>query len=166
MPYSKADFGTEQQVKYKAAVASSLDTPATNVEIVSITEVRRRAGSVNVETRISARDSTGADKLASALGDGDTLKSNINKQLVAQGLRESTTVAKDSASVPASTPAGSSGGRGVPLNTIIGSVVGFVVMVVIVAASAWWCSRRRKQHSLSAYDVEKVRNHVFELLSV
>ena len=41
---------------------------------------------------ITASDSAGVDKFASALGDGDALKNKINKALVAQGLKESTGV--------------------------------------------------------------------------
>jgi hypothetical protein len=41
------------QVQYKAALASAAGTVAANVEIISITEARRRAGSVNVDTKVS-----------------------------------------------------------------------------------------------------------------
>ena len=92
MPYTKAEFNADAQDKYKAAVASAAGTTTANVDIVSITEERRRAGSIKVETKIRASDSAGADKLASALGEGDAVKNKINKALVAQGLKESTGV--------------------------------------------------------------------------
>ena len=66
------------------------DTSEDNVDIVSITEKRRRAGSVDVETKIRASDATGANQLASTLGTGDTLKSKINAQLKKQSLEEAT----------------------------------------------------------------------------
>jgi hypothetical protein len=52
MPYSKAEFDEGKQTKYKAAIASTAGSPVENVDIVSITEMRRRAGSVEVETKV------------------------------------------------------------------------------------------------------------------
>ena len=52
MPYSKSEFNQDKQDKYKLAIASAAGTPADNVDIVSITEKSRRAGSVNVETKV------------------------------------------------------------------------------------------------------------------
>jgi hypothetical protein len=50
--YSKANFDQAKQDKYKAAVANAAGTAAANVDIVSITEARRRAESVKVETKV------------------------------------------------------------------------------------------------------------------
>ena len=154
MSYTKAAFNTALQGKYKAAVARAAGTTYANVDIVSITEVRRRAGSVNVETRISASDSAGAAKLASTLGDGDALMRKINKELVAHGLLESTAVTMQSTSVTTAIPADSSGeGGGLPTAAIIGGVVGLFLMVA--AAALWWRNRRSKtQSQASANDVE------------
>ena len=73
------------------------DTSEDNVDIVSITEKRRRAGSIDVETKIRASDATGANQLAtgasqlaSTLGAGDTLKRKINAELKKQSLEEAT----------------------------------------------------------------------------
>jgi len=53
MPYSKSDFGGPLQAQFRAAVASAASTYPANVEIVSITEKRRRAeGSIDVETKV------------------------------------------------------------------------------------------------------------------
>jgi hypothetical protein len=52
MPYSKSDFNEALQDKYKAAIASAAGAPVDNVDIVSIREKRRRAGSVDVETKV------------------------------------------------------------------------------------------------------------------
>jgi hypothetical protein len=154
MSYTKAAFNTALQGKYKAAVARAAGTTYANVDIVSITEVRRRAGSVNVETRISASDSAGAAKLALTLGDSDALTRKINKELVAQGLLESTAVTMQSTAVTTSIPADSSGeGGGLPTAAIIGGVVGLVLMVA--AAAVWWRNRRSKTQSQApANDVE------------
>ena len=54
LPYTKDEFDTAKQDKYKAAVASSAGTRPANVVIISITEERRRAGSVKVETKVGA----------------------------------------------------------------------------------------------------------------
>jgi len=91
LPYTKAEFDTAKQDKYKTAVASAAGTIAANIEI-SITEKRRRAGSVAVDTKIRAKDAAGADKLASTLGSGEALKTKINAELTKQGLKESTGV--------------------------------------------------------------------------
>ena len=48
-----AEFDQTKQDKYKVAVAKAAGTTAANVDILSITEGRRRAGSVKVETRVS-----------------------------------------------------------------------------------------------------------------
>ena len=50
MPYAKSDFNEALQEKYKLAIASAAGAPVDNVDIVSITEKRRRAGSV--ETKV------------------------------------------------------------------------------------------------------------------
>ena len=50
---SVAEFDQTKQDKYKVAVAKAAGTTAANVDILSITEGRRRAGSVKVETRVS-----------------------------------------------------------------------------------------------------------------
>ena len=52
-PNSKADFDQTKQDKYKAAVATAAGTTAANVDIITITEARRRAGSIKVETKVS-----------------------------------------------------------------------------------------------------------------
>ena len=52
LPYTKDQFDQTKQDKYKAAVANAADTVAANVEIVKITEARRRAGKVDVETKV------------------------------------------------------------------------------------------------------------------
>eukprot|EP00802_Teleaulax_amphioxeia_P015775 Tamp_15874.p1 GENE.Tamp_15874~~Tamp_15874.p1 ORF type:complete len:355 (+),score=48.53 Tamp_15874:1-1065(+) len=92
MPYSKAEFDTAKQDKYKVAVANAAGTTAANVEILSITDGRRRAGSVKVETKIRASDSSGVEKLITTLGTGDDLKTKLNSELKKQGLAEATGV--------------------------------------------------------------------------
>ena len=52
MPYSKAQFNSAKQMFFKAAVAGAAGTDAANVAIVSVTETSRRAGSVDVETKV------------------------------------------------------------------------------------------------------------------
>ena len=55
MPYTKAQFDQDKQSKYKVAVASAAGTDPANVEILSITEVRRRAGSIQIDTKVSLK---------------------------------------------------------------------------------------------------------------
>ena len=52
MPFTKDEFDDTKKTKYKAAVASAAGTSADNVEILDIKEVRRRAGSIQVETKV------------------------------------------------------------------------------------------------------------------
>ena len=52
MPYSKVEFDTSIQEKYKSAIASSAGTSPSNIDILSIAEGTRRAGSVQVETKV------------------------------------------------------------------------------------------------------------------
>ena len=56
MPYSKAEFDAAKQDAYKAALANAAGTVAANVDILSITEKRRRVGSVDVQTKVSTHD--------------------------------------------------------------------------------------------------------------
>jgi len=59
LPYTKDQFpgpyinGQSKLDKYKTAVANAAGTVAANVEIVKITEARRRAGKVAIETKVS-----------------------------------------------------------------------------------------------------------------
>jgi hypothetical protein len=50
---STSEFDQAKQGKYKVAVADTAGTTAANVDILSITEGRRRAGSVKVETKVN-----------------------------------------------------------------------------------------------------------------
>ena len=52
MPFTKASFTEAKQDQYKAAIASAAGTDPANVEILNIIEVRRRAGSIKVETKV------------------------------------------------------------------------------------------------------------------
>lgn len=55
MPYSKAAFTSDKQTKYKAAIATAAKVPTENVDIVQVIEKRRRAGGVDVETKVPSR---------------------------------------------------------------------------------------------------------------
>ena len=58
LPYTKDEFDQSKQDKYKTAVANAAGTVADNVEIVAITEARRRAGQVVVETKVRGAPSS------------------------------------------------------------------------------------------------------------
>lgn len=96
MPYKEADFDDAKKTKYKAAVAAAAGTIADNVDIVKITEkaAARRAShggaSIEIETKVRAKDEAGMTALSKALGTGDDLKTKLNKELKAQGLEEAT----------------------------------------------------------------------------
>jgi len=93
LPYTRADFTSAKQTSFKAAMAAAAGTVASNVDILSITEGRRRAGSIAVETKIRALDAAGLTVLENTLGsDASALTAKINTELKAQGLEESTGV--------------------------------------------------------------------------
>ena len=52
MPLTKDEFDETKKAKFKAAVAKAAGTNQDNVEIVAVTEARRRAGSILVETKV------------------------------------------------------------------------------------------------------------------
>ena len=54
LPYTKAEFDQAKQDKYTAAMAATAGTIAANVVIESITEKRRRAGAVDVKTKVAS----------------------------------------------------------------------------------------------------------------
>jgi len=89
MPYSVAEFDTGKQISYKKAMSAAAGTISANVDILSIiAEGRRRAGAVEVKTKIRATDAAGAMALKSTLSSGNALEKKINKELDAQGLEE------------------------------------------------------------------------------
>jgi hypothetical protein len=92
LPYTKADFDKDKQTKYRNAVAMAAATIPDNVDILSITEARRRGGFVKAETKVRATEETGMTALATALGTGDALKNKLSTALKAQGLAEATGV--------------------------------------------------------------------------
>ena len=53
LPYTTVGFDKSKQDKYMAAIAAAAGTSAANVEILAITEKRRRAGTVDVETKVA-----------------------------------------------------------------------------------------------------------------
>ena len=97
LPYTKDQFDKSKQDKYKTAVANAAGTVAANVEIVKITDARRRAGKVNVETKILAADQLGLNSLRYTLAschDDGTAKCKIDKALAREGLEKSTAAAE------------------------------------------------------------------------
>ena len=128
LPYSQAEFDTSKQDAYKSAVANAAGTTSDKVEIVSITESRRRAGMfpaahasdirshgggshLEVETKILAANANGLTSLTDSLGSGADLESNINSALQQQELSASLGVTDPAAST-ASGQGGSSSGQG------------------------------------------------------
>jgi hypothetical protein len=92
LPYTKTEFDTDKQILYKKAVAKAAGTILDNVDIVSMTDARRRAGSVTVETKVRATDAAGQAALTTTLGTGDALKNKLNTELKAVGLKEASAV--------------------------------------------------------------------------
>ena len=92
MPHTKAEFDGAKQGLFKDAIASAAGTSPLNVGILSIAEARRRDGSIEVETKISAMDAASLQALSSTLGTGDSMLAKINAELTKRGLPASTVV--------------------------------------------------------------------------
>jgi len=137
MPYSKAEFDTAKQDNYKSAMADTAGTSASNVYILEIKESPRRAGSVDVQTQIRAKDAAGVQVLANTLGSGDALKTKLNKNLEAKGMKASTGVSNPVVGVVESPPKSNSGlalppktNSGLNIGAIIGGCLGGAALVV------------------------------------
>merc|ERR1719258_30538 len=82
LPYSMADFTADKQTTFKEAVASAAGGGATKDDVtLTITEVRRRAGKINVEVTIKVATEDAAKTMASAIT-ADKLNEKLLKQLV------------------------------------------------------------------------------------
>jgi hypothetical protein len=130
MPYTVAQFDQDKQDKFKQALASAAATSPLNIDIVSIKEARRRAGSVAVETKIRAKDAASLKTLESAVGSGDNLKNNLNRELKKQGLAESSGVVIKSSVQTKELEAESKGlSGGAIAGIVIGSLVGTAILI-------------------------------------
>lgn len=128
MPYTKAEFNTEKQSKFKSALAIASGTTVDTVEIISISDVRRRQGQgIKVESKIYAKDAAGADKLSSTLGTGAGALDKINAELQKQGLPQSTGVVVDVVA------AGRDNNTGVIVGVVVGCVGGGALIIGIAA---------------------------------
>ena len=154
LPYSKPEFDLGMKAWYKAAIAIAAGTSAANVDVLSVTERLRRAGMIEVETKIRATDAVSANAMAFHLGSGDALKLKINAALELQGLQEATTVVYTSQSKESS----SAGGDGensmtnssksgvfitIPVDmTTVCITVGVVIILLLAVFCCIWRCRR------------------------
>ena len=90
LPYTKAEFNPDVQTKYKQAVAKAAGTVPGNVDI----EVME-AGSITVDTKIRCMDEKMLEAIKTTLGNGNDLKTKLNAELKALGLKEATKVTVD-----------------------------------------------------------------------
>jgi len=126
LPYTKASFDQDKQLKFRAALAASAGTTAENVEITSITEGRRRQGQgIKVENKIYAKDAASADKLSSTLGTGSGALDKVNSELQKQGLEKSTGLDLMSAN--------NSDNTGLIVGLVVGLGGGAIIIVAIAA---------------------------------
>ena len=154
LPYSKPEFDLGKKAWYKAAIAIAAGTSAANVDVLSVTERLRRAGMIEVETKIRATDALSATAMAFNLGSGDALKLKINAALESQGLQEVTNVVYTSQSKESS----SAGGDGensmtnssksgvfitIPVDmTTVCITVGVVIILLLAVFCCIWRCRR------------------------
>ena len=151
MPYTRSEFHTENQDRFKFAIGKTAGTTADNVDIVSITDARRRAGNVDVETKIRSSSASSNSAVLRMLGSGEDLKARLNAALLSQGLKEVIGVSSPSLSpspaAPLSTPADADGNTSssVPLAVIIGGTAGGG-FILLVCASILLCYRSICKH--------------------
>jgi hypothetical protein len=82
MHYSKAEFDMGKQDAFKEAMASAGGISPLNVDILSITQGRRRPRkSVDVATKLRTIDAESVQKLASTLGSDAAMWAKINAEL-------------------------------------------------------------------------------------
>ena len=139
MPYSLVDFDADKRQKYKTAIAVAAGTIPENVDIVSVTENRRRAGGIKVETKIRATDAASLNVLVSSIGSGDTLVSNVNSALKAQGLEQSTAVS-DVTTGTENKPSANAGANQIPKDESTSSEKGSSVIVVVIGCASAACT--------------------------
>jgi len=151
MPYTKSEFDSAKQDKFKASVASAAGTIASNVDILSITEERRRAGGIDIETKICAADEAGMDKMSESLGSGDAVKTKINTELKKQGLREATASTSLSSSSSQNSKNGVKNSEGW---FIITGCVGLVVLLCLCACCFRFQKCARSEEKLASRAVE------------
>ena len=94
LPYSNSEFTASKQTLYANAISSVAGVGRDKVEILSVTENRRQASSIDVKTRIYAADASSASAIKSSLGNGNALQSKIDSALIEQGLFSSLYVSK------------------------------------------------------------------------
>jgi len=101
MPYTKDEFDEDKQTKFKKAVAKVAGTTEKNI-VLTIKDSRRRAGSIQVETKILAGSPQRLAEIKSTLG-SDTAKllEKLNTELKAQGLEAATGVTAPEDAKPA-----------------------------------------------------------------
>ena len=118
LPYSKSEFDSARQLKFRTGVAKAAGTSAERVSIVSIKEApTRRAitGSIVVDFQVAAADAGAASELAAAL-----TEDKLNQALEDEGLERGVMVAqpkattKDQAGAPSPSPAAASPVRSPP----------------------------------------------------
>ena len=118
LPYSKSDFDSARQLKFRTGVAKAAGTSAERVSIASIKEApTRRAvtGSIRVDFQVAAADAGAASELAATL-----TEDKLNQALEDEGLERGVMVAqpkattKDQAGAPSPSPAAASPVRSPP----------------------------------------------------
>jgi hypothetical protein len=147
MPLSKAEFDVGKQEKFKEAMSATAGINTQNIDIVSITEGRRRAGSINVETRLRTADSASLQKLASQLGSGDALLAKINTELVKRGLPASggATIQAKPGTTALLEPPKEELSRGGLAGSVIGAVIGAFVFLVCCCVGAYFACFKQKK---------------------
>ena len=138
MPYTKAKFDGAQQGLFKDAIASPAGKSPLNFDILSIAEARRRAGSIEVETNISAMDAASLHALSSSLGMGDSMLAKFNAEPTKRGLLGSTVVSVESKKSDLSDGA------------VAGMVIGSVACAAILFGAAVYLTKLNNKEYLAA----------------
>jgi hypothetical protein len=145
MPHTKAEFDGVKLGLFKEAIASAAGTSPLNVGILSITETRRRAGSIEVETKIRAMDTASLQALSYTLGTGDSMLAKINAELTKRGLPASTVVSVKYKK------------SGLSDGAIAGMVIGSVTCAAILVGAAVYMTKMNNKTAETVKSIENVQ---------
>ena len=144
MPYMKAKFDGAKQGLFKDTIASPSDTSPRNLDILSIAEARRRAGSIEVEANISAMDDASLHALSSTLEWGHSMFANFHAELTERCIPASTVVSVKSKKSDLSD------------GSVAGMVIGSVACAAIFFGAAVYLTKMKNKTS-SEYLADKAK---------
>jgi len=152
----KSVFLAQMQTSYKQGVADVSKVDVSQVTITSVTETRRRAGSISVATSVSAPASSGGDALKQNLASVNPtdLAAKISQQIEQDtGIAVTVVATKPVSTVVTASPQASSGPNA---GVIGGAVGGSIGGIALVALGLWLFVKYRRQGAFSKESKEEL----------